>query len=186
MRSSVYLVLCVHVISFRLGVCGLCRHVCYSGELLLRSVQPRDYPSVPLGLPTVVASLEREGPHCLIQDWWTQSSNSFVITLSARFKRGNCLLFPTPVVLGGLEVLLPMGALGDISTFFCVFSQASLFSFFGLPVHRGDNSGSFSCRSVMFAFLGGPHYCSVLLLCPCCIHLGWYLTSLHSFILTGC
>ena len=100
--------------------------------------------------------------------------------------KGNCLLFPTPVVLGGLEVLLPMGALGDISTFFCVFSQASLFSFFGLPVHRGDNSGSFSCRSVMFAFLGGPHYCSVLLLCPCCIHLGWYLTSLHSFLLTGC
>ena len=32
-----------------------------SGELLLRSVQPRDYPSVPSGLPTV-ASLEREGP----------------------------------------------------------------------------------------------------------------------------
>ena len=33
-----------------------------SGELLLRSVQPGDYPSVPSGLPTVVASPEREGP----------------------------------------------------------------------------------------------------------------------------
>ena len=162
---------------------GLCRHVCYSGELLLRSVQPRDYPSVPSGLPTV-ASLEREGPS-LPYPGLVDTSNSSVIPLSARFKKGNCLLFPTPVVLGGLEVVLPMGALGDNSTFFCVFSQASLFSFFGLPVHRGDNSGSFSCRSVMFAFLGSPHYCSVLLLCPYCIHLGWYLTSLRSFILTG-
>ena len=105
----------------------LCRHVCYSGELLLRSVQPRDYPSVPSGLPTV-ASLEREGPS-LPYPGLVDTSNSSVIPLSARFKKGNCLLFPTPVVLGGLEVVLPMGALGDISTFFCVFSQASLFSF---------------------------------------------------------
>ena len=86
MRSSVYLVLCVHVISFRLGVCGLCRHVCYSGELLLRSVQPRDYPSVPSGLPTV-ASLEREGPS-LPYPGLVDISNSSVIPLSARFEKG--------------------------------------------------------------------------------------------------
>ena len=83
MSSSVYLVLCVRLQLFGLGVCCLCWHVYYSGELLLRSVQPRDYPSIPSGLPTV-ASLEREGPS-LPYPGLVDTSNSSVIPLSARF-----------------------------------------------------------------------------------------------------
>ena len=161
---------------------GLCRHVCYSGELLLRSVQPRDYPSVPSGLPTV-ASLEREGPS-LPYPGLVDTSNSSVFPLSARFEKGIVCSSRLPLFWVAWRWYCPWVHWVIIPLSFVFFLRPLCFPFW-LPVQRGDNSGSFSCHSVMFAFPGCPHYCSILLLCPYCIHLGWYLTSLHSFILTG-